>query len=581
MRQQIVKRPFFIFLILIITFSTSCKKEKIESREDNRVQQENIQSSKIRLINLTLFDQLIADGDSLTNFLSGNLDGYSNRKRTEYFPEDGLLSKVWQIPQNLLNGQQPVQLQMQGLNPGYTMDPTTIQIQEEGNQAIDYYFWTSKKFVETGYPQPEVLKIPRDESGPRTQGYFKIRILNLAAQLTDNGTNAEDLLDAYTLTFADGQSIDSKSSNVTQGMSSDYIELPYGTYQFRVLTQDGRQLPYGENSNTAEGGGVTDPATSSLSQGVGTGQVIAYAPIKNYMPGSAYTIVVSPKALAYPIDGGNVTYYQNAFDIIEDVAAPVNNNLAQVQAVNVLSNEQQIRVKINQTITKEVSYGNASAYEILIKGNYTLEVLDLNNQVLASSQLALEANDNVTAWVSTDQNGKIQVSLAYNNLSGTWYIPDGKENATFNRIQQSFPMNLRFFNFCPDVPYLTFTQENGNDPRQGGIITTSYAIEASAYQNLTPNTIVQKSPYIPMGSGVRPLFWLYAFDSKPNVVPGNWIPEVKPISSQDFIANKKLYAVRGQLPTHERGYFSVALVGKKKTTNPESKPKIIIVKHNK
>ncbi|SHF47321.1 DUF4397 domain-containing protein [Pedobacter caeni] len=574
------------FALILITLQ-ACKKDKIGFQEDNRIQQEVINTSKLRVINLIDMNQVIVNNrDSLTNFIQDDGSGQNYLKRTRYFSLNGRLGKTWNIPQAILNSTKATDIRLEANGPQLSIGKVSFQVKETDTRAKDYYVWTSEKFVEPDYPQSRVLEIPRDETGPQRAGYFKIRIINLAAKIKSSGQgttpDTEDLLDQYTLSYANGDAIHQRTSQIAQGKWSEYVEIPYGTYQFRVLTSDQRQLPYGQNPPVAETTAAVDPATSSITERFQKGQYISFAPIKNYMPGGVYTIVISPRSLNHYMDEGGsfIPNFQNAFEIIEDIAPPANITLAHLQAVNALPGSSDISLRIAGQIINQIAYGKASPYQMFTKGSYKLEALDANQKVLATTDVLLDANDNVSAWVNQNAQGQTQISVAHNNLTGYWYVPGGQDNAVYNQITQLFPFNARFFNFCPEEPYLTFAQRTGEKIGAGGGAEQQYYTEPAAFQNLQPGQVINRYPYVNMGGAITAPFNIYAFQSKPNSVPGNWLPDLKNISGQDFIANKDLYTVRGNLPTHERGYYSVALIGSYKATSPAHKPKIIIIKHN-
>ncbi len=167
-------------------------------------------------------------------------------------------------------------------------------------QPADYYLLPTT-FM-TG--QPSVLPVPRNVHAPTKPDHFKIRIINLTGDPIRRPTllngPQEDLRGAVSLTYADGMPVSQQTSNIGTGSPiSEYVELPYGTYQFRVLTADGRQLPSPASSLQDRGLTMFDPPTSTISQSLSCSTGLVYAPIGVYQPGGIYTIVVTPQRFNY------------------------------------------------------------------------------------------------------------------------------------------------------------------------------------------------------------------------------------------------------------------------------------------
>ena len=96
----------------LMLLSQACKKDKVDSITDNRILTENRANSTARIINLGGYNQVIANGDSLTNFVvrSPLSPDYYKYPGTSYFPSDGRLGKTWNIPQDLFNAKETAKL---------------------------------------------------------------------------------------------------------------------------------------------------------------------------------------------------------------------------------------------------------------------------------------------------------------------------------------------------------------------------------------------------------------------------------------------------------------------------------------
>jgi hypothetical protein len=569
----------FVAGLLLLTGSLmSCKKEKSDYFYDHRPVTNVQGNSLVRLVNLTVANQLIVNGDSLTNFkviapLPGG--GEPQYPGTPYFPDNGRLGTTWTIPRQLLqSGKATIVTDMltyQG--PG---DPLAFDVEENNNAPVDYYMVQGNQW--TVQDLPRVIKVPRSESSPEKAGYFKIRLLNLADELKPQSSTAENVAGPLTLTYADGTPVSTATSAVASRQASAYVEVPYGTYQFRVLTAQGTQVS-ATGGTPGEFTDIIDPATSTLVKAA-NGQPhtvstnITYAPVKTYQAGGVYTIVVGAANFITPYYQGNpgetITTMQNGFRIIPDINEPANTSYTRLQAAHVLPGEGNITVKVNGKSLSELAYAAHSEYQIFVAGQAGIEAVNAQGTVIASLKEQLGAGLNYTAWVYRRPDGQAAISLVSNNLSGSFYYQEGNgQDGVNSRRQLQFPFNIRFLNFCSDLPYVSFTSGNGQ-PLEGYEST----------RNLEPGKIPVALPYVRFGQS-QTAYQFMAYRSSPGVYPGNWLSDIAVLKSTDFIARPALY-VRGSLPAHEPGVFSVALIGQLNNTRPEAqKAKMIIVKHTK
>lgn len=569
---------FVAGLLLFAGSFLSCKKDKSDYFYDNRPVTDVRGNSLVRLVNLTGANQLIVNGDSLTNFkvfAPQPGSGQPLYPGTPYFTENGRLGTTWTIPRQLLkSGKASIVSDMLAYQmPG---DPLAFEVEEKNNAPVDYYmvqgnFWTMRDL-------PRVVEVPRSASSPEKAGYFKIRLINLADELKPQIDPIENVAGPLTLTYADGTPVSTATSNVGTRQVSDYVEVPYGVYQFRVLTSQGTQV-------TAAGGtydeftNIIDPATSTLVKGVtGVPHTVSthltYAPVKTYQAGGIYTIVVGVSTFITPYyiggPGETATAMQNGFRVIADISEPANTTYTRLQAVHVLPGEGDITVKVNGKSLADLAYAGHSEYEIYVAGQANIEAVNAQGTVIADMKAALVAGLNYTAWVYRRPDGQAAISLVSNNLSGSFYSPAGNgQDGVNNRRQLQFPFNIRFLNFCSDLPYVSFTSGNGQ-PLAGYEST----------KNLEPGKTPVDLPYVHFGQA-QTEYQFMAYRSSPSVYPGSWLSDIPVLKSTDFIARPELY-VRGALPAHEPGVFSVALIGQLNNTLPEAqKAKMIIVKHTK
>ncbi|WP_367865537.1 DUF4397 domain-containing protein [Pedobacter sp. WC2423] len=556
--------PFMPVLLLVLA---GCKKEKIDSGYDNRSITDARKSSSVRIINLADYNQVQANGDTLTNYIirQPNDPMGSAFPGTVYFPEKGRLETTWNIQQNFFkNGTAKILVE----HAAYQMqkDPLQLEVKEDV-QPADYYLLPTETYAQvTG--QPAFVRVPRSVAAASNPSSFKVRILNLSATVKPE-QGMESINGPMSLAWADGTLISSKTNNILPGQYSDYIELPYTTAQLKVLTPDGIQVPgFGD-------GQVLNPSTSTIE-----GFTLTYVPLKTYVPGGVYTIVVAAREFVIPYrssnNGETVKGYQNSLRVINDVNEPVNLTYGRIQAVNAIPGVNGMKVLVNgKALGASMNYTGQTAYEPFIIGDYKIEATDASGAVIASNSLKLGANTNFTLWVHPDANGKTTISAVANDLSGTLFSGAGSgDDATYSRYKAGFPFNIRFLNLCPDMPYLTLTTNNAQD------FPSAYGFNTDAVKNLRPGIFPVESPYIRASYDAKP-YQIMAFRSSPTVFPGTWASDIPVVNSKDLIARPELY-VRGDLPNQEPGFYTIALVGSTSPSAPaDKKAKMIIVKHSK
>lgn len=572
-------RFFGLCSVLMLLLSTSCKKDKMNFESDNRAVTENRSNSTARLINLAGYAQVIANGDTLTSFVVRNpsASNANDFPGTEYFPTNGRLGKSWFIPQDLFDSKGHLELDLSTRNyQGSGDEDLEFELADSYTHPTDYYIMPATHME----GQPEVVAVSRDVAIPSKPDHFKIRIVNLSGSIKSKVVNVggrlEDLAGDVSLAYADGTLVNAKTNDVSiTDRVSEYIELPYGTYQFRVLTQDGRQLPALGSELYATT--IIDPATSTIPVGSAKSSNLTYAPIQTYQPGGIYTIVVAPQEFNYLINEMNETAgtYQNSFQIVSDNTPPVNNTYFKIQGANVWG-QQDISFRIDGTaIGAGLSYGTAGEYGIHLQGDHKIEALDASGKVIATAEQVLRAAQNYTAWLYPEESGTAKLLIVANDLSGVIPKAENLDDATFNRNQYRYFFYKRFLNLSVGNPYITFTVNNGQN--DGGINSNP-----NAGVNLRPGFPVLEQPYLntAYSSGS---YQIMAYRSKPNVIPGTWADDIELLRSDAFVASKALYEAAGRdLPLHEPGIFTVALIGQSGNRISASlKAKMIIIKHNK
>lgn len=576
------KRAINLMLLLsLLVVIIACKKENPDFNYDYRRDLSNMNKSMVRLINLSKNHQLIADGDSLTNFFvaprrSGHIPpSETTPPGTKYFPKDGRLGLIWDIPQELFKNSNGINFKVshvKHITEAVFAEPFDFTATDGKNQAKDYYFLrntTSEMQNPTNY-----VEIPRSITAPSKPDHFKIRIINLARKLSPRNP-MEDLSGPVTLTFADGTTVSEKTSNIAMDSWSDYVDVPYGTYQFKVLSTDGRQLPGQGQTQYAK----ILPKTSEM-EGVDKAQTgLVYGAIQTYQPGGVYSIVVHPDDFTWTSGRDEINNIQNCYRTIADISEPLNRTFTRLQLANALIN-QDLTLSINGKSSASTTATQSSEYIHLVAGKHLLEVKNKASEVVYSEEQELLAGQNYSLWLHLDEGNKVHGSLAANNLSGSTYIGQNKNgnNAIYDRMKLSYFIHVRYFNFCKQLPLLTVASSDGQN-----FLTDRYAVTGANIplnqMNYTDNyaTIIYNKADV-KGSP----YHFTAFRSEIGRVPGDWLRNISPLSSESLIRNKALYTkVNRKVPVHEPGVYSIALIGDLSKTNEQEKPKFMIVKHTK
>lgn len=560
-----------LFIVLVIP---ACKK-KIDYAYDNRPGQAAGVTLNTRLVNLIGYRELQIGEKRLTSFLPPDREGYygspGTMRVTPYFPQTGQLTTVYSLPGEFLSSDGYIHdillTTLSGRDAvGAIGENDRFSIRDYGRTPMDYY----RVRYEASFSD-SMFAVPRDITASSNPANFKIRILNLS-------TNPDyyQRQGKMTLAFSDGRPVSSKTSAIDRGKYSDYIELPYGTYQFKVLAEDEREVPHKAVSFTENAGSsinILNPNTGTL-MAIGEGDPgpagfndswLNYAPVRTFQPGGVYTIVVSNItgwSEAMPgSNGETIGVIVNCFQVIADISEPLNHQYARVQAVNTLPGSS-VKWQVNGNDLGTTGYTETTAYLPFLTGKHAIKAVDGQGAVLAEQEVSLLPGDNITAWVYRQGDGTA-ITLSNNNLSGIYGTPVNGNDGSASTRRDAYPYWLRFMNFCTDVQDVTFTANNGQPLGAG---------TQAASQNILYGVQKTIDPYIRQGYNFSTSILAYA--SKPGVIPGNWIHTIQPLPASTFIKNIGLYKTEGK-PNSEPGIYTVALVGQ---LNQEAK--LILIKHN-
>lgn len=561
-----------LLLSALVAFS-ACKK-KVDEQYDNRPNQQPVINSNTRLINLVSARELKIGGQQLSSYLKPNFEGYygsaGTMRITRYFPETGQLGTTFTIPSEFVQADGMIKdLQVTSLSSRDKVPlARPFQLKDYGRTPMDYFhaFFSPGP----GMLADSMFAIPREVSPAADPTKIRIRLVNLGST-PDYFRRSGPM----SLTWADGTPIDSHTSHIAPGKASSYIELPYGTYQFKVTTDaDGREVP--AKGNSAISANVLNPGTGTM-MGLGDGTPgvagfsdswLTFAPLRTYQPGGVYTLVVSNMSgysEASPgTNGETLPILCNSFQLINDISEPANQSYARVQGVNVLPGAEVKWVMDSQEMGNNL-FATHTGYSTVVAGTHLLKATDSKGTLLAQKEITLQPGDNVTAWLYTSKAGQPDISFSNNNLSTIYNLPvTGNDGSDASR-KDGYPYWVRFMNFCADQPQVTFTENNGVMFGSAGSKLVQYGQQqvndAYALRRVNFNADI------------------LVYASRPGVLPGDWISSIAPLKHTTFIRNIDLYKTTGK-PWSEPGVYTVALVGST-AGNASEKARMILIKHTR
>jgi len=395
-----------IFCQVIIAFAVmlvaACSKNKEDVRPGNLPTYTNNAKSGVRIIGS---GDLMVNNIRLTNWKESNFGEVAYPYPTPYFPTTGKFSGAYYLPQQFLNENGEAIVKLYNLQGGSTNLIDSFKVVEDYSQPLDYYTGTSDDFT--------VTRVPRAVTAPVDPGHIRIRLVNLSQSASDNGT------ERLSLAYADGSIVNNITSGIANHKWSDYIELPYGTYQFKVLV-DGK-------SNQIPGKPPVLTAASSYGDFSLSQSQVYYAPVQTYQPGGVYSIAVAYSTGYQYADSPLPT---NCFSVINDVEPPVNVTYGRVQAINA-ANENGLKLQIDGIEAGSVGYGLAGDYSTVIKGTHNFKFADASGRGIAEISYTINGGDNLSLWVYETANGNAEVIPVQNNMTGLRMIntnPDGSDN---------------------------------------------------------------------------------------------------------------------------------------------------------
>lgn len=573
-------QPLYLIRIiigLVLGSVLACSKQKLDFVPEHLVQKDSLSLSNVRIIDLYGFNQLRANGEYITNETpSPNPEQYEewfDFPGTKYFPFDGRFGNLW-INQNTIDGRNHNwdgkdkaiwQIPRELFRKDRTLSLDFINLQydkpiigqlynyalEDTGEPIDY-------FIAPYGRENTITPIKRETTLPK-EGHFKLRVINFSADIPPfDERGIEQLKGAISLLHANGDRVDPKTSSLAVGAVSEYIELPYGTYQFKMQNEQKKLVPGSNSHNTYR---FIDPVTSSIAFSDRDISNMSFAPVKYYAPGGIYTIIIAPLGInLFALDKRIRPHIQNLYTILEDNKPQANSSYSRVQNFNALWQDGVSFWVDGKQLGENLDFGQYSSYNRIAAGEHLLEVKDAKGQTLDKKELSIRPNQNLTLWAFPSKDKAVNILVQQNDLSDYRYGRDpfagsSVDNSYYHAYSSSFPLEIRYLNLCPEIPYLSITNQDGQ---------SVLAASNPASNTLSLGQLIDTYPYMTFDiSNFRDFFKaLKAYKASPQINPGTWIESIAQLPAQDFIANKQLYLQAGkELPNHEHGIFSVALIG--------------------
>lgn len=559
MSITITKTFYHTLLAGVLLLTAACSKSKEDVRTGNEPDYSNSAKSSVRLLTFNTWD-LMVNGTKVTNwfFAPSNSPLAGIPFPTPYFPVTGKLKDSWYLPQQFLDSKGEAFIKVgiaQGVSqPDYLVDSFTVK--DDYYQPSDYYLYTSAADHLGTY---SATRVPRTTAIPADPTHIRIRLVNLCAAI---GNGSEDGL---TLAFADGTPVNATTSHIANHTWSDYVELPAGTYQFKVLIDGtGIQIP-GKPPTLIS---TISPDNYSLN-----GTQVYYNPVQTFQPGGVYTVVVARISGAYQF--GDSPLYPNTSAVVTDIDPPANIAYGRIQLVNAaVEGEKGIHMLVDGGDAPAVAYGKAGDYVTLVTGPHAIRITDASGKLLVEKNIQVNGGDNLTVWAYPAAGAATALTVVTNNMGGTRMIgtnADGSDalNNLYNPLKFKMLVQTRFLNLCPELPEVTFTDINGV------LFKEDRFSAAVAAQHLAPGQAsAAPYPYVDLGPVTGGAVQVYR--SQPGVLPGNRITGVAALTKADFVKMPAAFFPDGNYGA-EPGVYTVALVGH---NTAGQHPRLILIKHN-
>jgi hypothetical protein len=585
------------FALLFLCTALGCGKTKIsaEPYEENPL---TLNNSNIRLFNISQKDLgVIVNNTVLAKPPSNILDELQVSAIGKLLFPDGIWKDkaAFSIPNTLLDKAGGAYISIPGTN-GASLFRDTLLLNDPVNPK-DYYL----------LPNGKIAVFNRNNTSPSNPQYFKIRIVNLGDP--NSGFNVGG---PVSLTYSDGSQVDPVLNGIANGQSSQYAEVPYGAYQFKLFAGGAnpdfkRQL-------------ATDRilyAYNGCVPGI-LPQEGFMPPVMTFKPGGVYTIMVIPSTFNYEVTcNGSTsireTHYANAYHVITDLDPGANLSYARINAINTVPGKKITVTDNGRTIGEGAlpyigdlfqTKALACHYEIVVQGHHRIQAQDESGKTLAELEIQLYPFDNITFWIRNDASGKTSIIFTSNDMTNTMYktgiasgqAPDDGTNGEIRRRRIVYAWQSRFLNFCNELSSVSFSSD-------GQLFLPAYVYPDTvrpydAYTQLAPGHVPQRNAsviyaldnFAAYGQDGKPdasipnseSSWfpkrIWVNNSEGGLLPGMLMTDITPIDcSKTYFMNDALYSTDHTRPPAENGVYSTVLVG----GQSGAARKIVVIKHNK
>lgn len=601
------------FAFLQLFMFSGCKKDKL----DNKIpllDVSNKSGSAIRMFNfsnspldLTINNIPLTSYSNQTDAPGGTALGLSLFPTGVWPSSDG--GAPFTIPNSLLdrNGKIIFRGLIKQVQAGTKNQIDTV-IENNSLQPKDYYVLANGT----------VKVLNRENVPPVNPENFKIRIINLAQE-----NDVLHLKGPVSLTYADGSGVNGKLNNVAMGQSSSFVEIPYGSYQFKLFVnsisgdidpkKQLAELPLFPDFNPCDG--------ASLPESQENLRVL----VRTFKPGGVYSIVVTPSIFGYQCSGTfePAKYITvNSYRVVTELDPGANTSYARMQALNAIPGKK-ISIEVDgRSLAQQLDYvGNTLSetaiqadYKTYVQGKHQITLKDEQGAVLTEATLDLYPYDNYTIWAYQDAGGKAALRFQPNNMTGLQYnnspiisnVPDDGTDGSRKVFRFYYAWQSRFINLNPDLPSVSFTSDHDLFLPIGtgiGAVVGDTVRSLNAYTHLAPGQLTKGNATIIYGMRHYPRYAIVpvtsqlpdvgspprlirAYESYKDgngqwVIPGSLLPSVPALDgSRTFVANPGLYTP-SKMPFTETGIYTVAMIGRKNTENAAHRSRLIAIKHNK
>jgi hypothetical protein len=336
---------------------------------------------------------------------------------------------------------------------------------------------------------------------------------------------------------------------VASPSSNDYLDLPYGTYQFKIKDRAGNVL--------GVAGDIYGYANSPLT----------------YNPGGVYTLIAYNSVLVPDPNGGPV-YYNPSYVLQTDIKPSAQPNYIRMQAIHAAAGLSNVHFSVDgQALGDFISFGQQTGYGIFSIGPHKVQLLDGNGKELASRVLSdTYPLDNLSVWAYM-AGGNPQLLVTNNDLSQSFFQP-GSSGIGLSEPKPPLITNvhgvwkIRFLNLSGDVPYASFIDNTGNFGAGGNFVLN----DSSAWLHLAVGAVQDVLGVVTGFANDKTATTISVYDSPSGVNPGTplGITLDHPLVADSYPL--------GQIPSTEMGVYTIALIGTK--TSGGDTLRMITIKHN-